>query len=169
VNASAEDLDERQAAALWAELYRFVRASGCRRQDSEDLVQETFLRVGRRTIAFENAAHRRGYYFSAARNLAINALRRGGRIVYNGELIEGSFSPAPDPAEQAQATELETHLRERLREVGAAVAAFMNPDCEPPAYRTAASRSGLREGALRTAVSRCRKRLRSDLAELLAA
>jgi len=159
-------LTDSTAKDLWPKLFRYFRGRGFCCEDSEDLTQDTLVRVWSREREFESDTHVVRYVFATARSLVIKRWRRK-----KVEQVEIGDAPdaAPGPVEALQQCEFESALRVTLQTIPQAVGCFLDPDSEPPSYTDAARRSGIGEGALRTAVCRTRKRLRREFADLLAA
>jgi RNA polymerase sigma-70 factor, ECF subfamily len=63
---------ERTSRPLWAYLVRL----GGSRTDADDLVQETYYRLLRAGIAFDDEGHRRRYLYTIATNLVLDRRRR---------------------------------------------------------------------------------------------
>ena len=162
-------LCEETSRHLWPKLFRYFRARAFGHEDSEDLTQETLLRVWRQEKVFESAIHLTRYAYAAARSVAIRRWRKREVEWVDIELGEACDSTAPSPADDLQVAELESAARGSLETSPEHLGCFFDPDRQPPSYLEVAERSGFGEGALRTAVCRTRRRLRKELAELLAA
>jgi RNA polymerase sigma-70 factor, ECF subfamily len=101
--AAARAGDE-SAFASFAERYRRELQLHCYRmmgslEDSEDLVQETFLRAWRKRESFEGRSSFRAWLYRIATNACLDALRRRPRRVLPSQLGPGGDPPLPvDPA-----------------------------------------------------------------------
>ena len=81
---------DRTAGALWGYLSRI---SGDR-QVADDLLQESYYRLLKATVAFESEAHRRNYLYRIATNLVRDA-KRGPRPLFDAG-VEMADMPAPE-------------------------------------------------------------------------
>jgi RNA polymerase sigma-70 factor, ECF subfamily len=87
---------------------------------AEDVVQETFLRVWRKSLQWERRGTARGWVFRIATNLSLNLLesrRRSGRLARTDageEDMEDLFSRIADGAENRPEETLERNDRVRL-------------------------------------------------------
>jgi RNA polymerase sigma-70 factor (TIGR02960 family) len=110
--ATFEALAERHRRELQLHCYRMLGSL----DESEDLVQETFLRAWRRRETFEGRSTFRAWLYRIATNACLDALARrprkpqGGEILwlqpYPDELLEGIADPAGGP--EAAVVERET-------------------------------------------------------------
>jgi RNA polymerase sigma-70 factor (ECF subfamily) len=69
------------------EIYIFLRKFLKDEQIAKDILQETFLKAMKVSLEEEKA---KNYLFKIAKNLAIDYLRKEGRLVYEEELLEGN-------------------------------------------------------------------------------
>jgi RNA polymerase sigma-70 factor (ECF subfamily) len=69
------------------EIYIFLRKFLKDEEIAKDILQETFLKAMKVSLEEEKA---KNYLFKIAKNLAINYLRKEGRLVYEEELLEGN-------------------------------------------------------------------------------
>lgn len=81
---------DRTAGALWGYLSRI---SGDR-QVADDLLQESYYRLLKSTVAFESEAHRRNYLYRIATNLVRDA-KRGARPLFAAG-VDMTDLPAPE-------------------------------------------------------------------------
>jgi len=81
---------DRTAGPLWGYL---SRVSG-NRQLADDLLQESYYRLLKSHVAFENETHRRNYLYRIATNL-VHDSRRGARPVFD-EAVELTGLPAAE-------------------------------------------------------------------------
>ena len=86
---------DRTARALWAYLSRTTGDA----QAADDLLQESYYRLLRAKVEFENEAHRRHYLFRIATNLARDQRRRPSRELP----IEETLTEATHPADSSLA------------------------------------------------------------------
>src|ERR671916_939049 len=97
---SAATAGDREAFASAAERYRRELQVHCYRMlgsfdESEDLVQETFLRAWRRRATFEGRSSLRGWLYKIATNACLDALDKRPRTVSpGGEVLW--LQPYPD-------------------------------------------------------------------------
>jgi RNA polymerase sigma-70 factor (ECF subfamily) len=129
------------------------------REDAEDLVQETLLRVMARPRALRDGDELR-YLMRALRNTHVSHQRTRRRRPVLVALSEGLASARPEPAEAAEAgvtLAVVAALPEDARRVVVAV------DLLGLSYREAASALGVPEGTVMSRLSRARRRLESSL------
>ena len=69
------------------EIYIFLRKFLKDEEIAKDILQETFLKAVKVSLEEEKA---KNYLFKIAKNLAIDYLRKEGRLVYEEELLEGN-------------------------------------------------------------------------------
>jgi RNA polymerase sigma-70 factor (ECF subfamily) len=69
------------------EIYIFLRKFLKDEEIAKDILQETFLKAMKVSLEEEKA---KNYLFKIAKNLAIDYLRKEGRLVYKEELLEGN-------------------------------------------------------------------------------
>ena len=101
--ATFEALAERHRRELQLHCYRMLGSL----EESEDLVQETFLRAWRRRETFEGRATARAWLYRIATNACLDALHKrrrkpqGGEVPwlqpYPDELLEGIAEPGAEP------------------------------------------------------------------------
>jgi RNA polymerase sigma-70 factor, ECF subfamily len=101
--ATFEALAERHRRELQVHCYRMLGSL----EESEDLVQETFLRAWRRRETFEGRSTARAWLYRIATNACLDALARrprkphGGEVPwlqpYPDELLEGIAEPGAEP------------------------------------------------------------------------
>jgi RNA polymerase sigma-70 factor (ECF subfamily) len=101
--ATFEALAERHRRELQVHCYRMLGSL----EESEDLVQETFLRAWRRRETFEGRSTARAWLYRIATNACLDQLARrprkpqGGEILwlqpYPDELLEGIAEPGAEP------------------------------------------------------------------------
>ena len=79
-----EASEQRSLVAFFDELrqplLRYLRCAGLRREDAEEIVQETFLRLQQHLSRGGGRSNLRGWLFQVARNLARNQVKRAGRF-----------------------------------------------------------------------------------------
>ena len=147
-------------------LFAYLGRMGLAQPVCEELAQEAFLRAWKNRSKYDAAkASVSTWLFTIARNLALNTLTRKTPAVIEEFDVEQQPSSGTDPQVQYENHQSVVHLRQALstlsiedREV---IAACYTPEIE---NKTDVLRcSG---GALRTRLSRARKRLASALAEL---
>jgi RNA polymerase sigma-70 factor (ECF subfamily) len=152
------------------ELYGFLRRRTGRREDAEDLLQETFARAIRARPEGLPDEALRPYLFTAAQHLLADRRERGGERLFS-EM--GTSGADPDPADP-RAVSPEDHalgdrLRRRLREVLGRL-----PQAHRTAYELAVlarmpyeqirQRTGWSAELVRVNVHRARRRVLTELA-----
>ena len=112
------DLVRRHQADLW----RYLRYLGCEASEADDLVQETFLALVRKSPELREAAAEAGYLRTAARNQLLMLRRKQGRepAATDLELAENVWAEATDggrwnPWLDALGDCLKTAVTERTR------------------------------------------------------
>ena len=85
-------------------------------ETAEDLVQEAARAVLEHPSSFESPQHARNYLLRTLRNLAVESLRRGGRVQAS-EWVEEAADPAPKPLDAVLAREEEDLAAARLQAV----------------------------------------------------
>lgn len=153
---------EREEAARLVEahgqaVYRLAYARTGSREDAEDITQETFLRLVRAAPAFRDEAHCRAWLLHVAMNCTRSLFRRPWRR-RDLPLEEAANAAAPD-GERGDVLEAVLALPEQYR---APVHLFYY---EGLTVEQIAKILGLREGAVRTRLSRARGMLRDMLKE----
>ncbi len=113
--AALETLIDRYAAILHAYL---LRLSG-NRDDAEELLQETWVRIARSAKRFDTARRFRSWIYGIASNLARDLFRR--RMTKDRALREIAVNPpaatGADPAERGELRERMAELPENMRAV----------------------------------------------------
>jgi len=162
--AAFELLVDAYTPRIYSHAIRMLR----NREEAEDIVQETFLRVYRNLSAFDQKRPFRNWVYTIATNLALNALRARQR---RGQPVALDFGDV-DANWVANATARDVVTREDLAE------RIANAVCKLPAQpaalvhlhyiegmtiREAAEMLNMREDAAKVALHRARKRLRELL------
>jgi RNA polymerase sigma-70 factor (ECF subfamily) len=130
-------------------------------ETAQDLTQEVFLRVARSHVPDDNAAGRRAWIFTIARNLALNHVRDGRR--QSAVVIPpspGEIADAAAPAVQELATaihEAMAGLQELDRDV------FLLRESAGLSYEEIAVACELTLEAVRARLRRARQELRASL------
>jgi len=93
------------------EIYIFLRKFLKDEEIAKDILQETFLKAMKVSLEEEKA---KNYLFKIAKNLAIDYLRKEGRLVYEKELLEGNVE---DPEYIIENRDIWRPLNEIEREV----------------------------------------------------
>jgi RNA polymerase sigma-70 factor (ECF subfamily) len=171
--ATFEALAQRHRRELQLHCYRMVGSL----EESEDLVQETFLRAWRRRETFEGRSTARAWLYRIATNACLDALSRrprkpqGGEVLwlqpYPDELLEGIAEPGAEP--DAAVVEKETielafmvaiqHLAPRPR------AALILRDVLGWSAKETAALLGTSVAAVNSALQRARAGLKERLPE----
>jgi RNA polymerase sigma factor (sigma-70 family) len=140
---------------LTERLRRFVRARLTNRQDAEDVIQEAYVRVLR--YSAENVVeNREQLLFSAARNLAVDSLRR--RRAREKTAVEFSVLAAAD----WPASDEVVDAKQRLAHVEAAIASlparcrevFLMHRIDGLSYSQIAARAGISVSAVEKHIAR---------------
>jgi RNA polymerase sigma factor (sigma-70 family) len=140
---------------LTERLRRFVRARLTNRQDAEDVIQDAYLRVLR--YSAENVVeNREQLLFSAARNLAVDSLRR--RRAREKTAVEFSVLAAAD----WPASDEVVDAKQRLAHVEAAIASlparcrevFLMHRIDGQSYSRIAARAGISVSAVEKHIAR---------------
>jgi RNA polymerase sigma-70 factor (ECF subfamily) len=140
---------------LTERLRRFVRARLTNRQDAEDVIQDAYLRVLR--YSAENVVeNREQLLFSAARNLAVDSLRR--RRAREKTAVEFSVLAATD----WPASDEVVDAKQRLAHVEAAIASlparcrevFLMHRIDGQSYSRIAARAGISVSAVEKHIAR---------------
>jgi len=149
-------------------LFGYLGRMGLEQAACEDLAQEAFLRAWKNRHKFDaEKASVSTWLFTIARNLALNALTRKTPVISNDVDVE--LQPqavgSADPSSQYEQHQSVVRLRQALntlsvedREVIAA--------CYTPEIDKTSEVMNCSDGALRTRLSRARKKLSVALAEL---
>lgn len=157
--AVARRLDERRLAEHLDRLYRAAWAMCGSREDAEDLVQETYVRVLAKPRMLRDEDEL-GYLLRVLRNAFVSSLRTRDRRPRSGgpidEAVVADLSAARRPAEVAEA-----------REVFAAIAALPDDfrdalvavDVAGLSYREAGALLGVPEATVTTRLHRARRRV----------
>ena len=153
---------EREEAARLVEahgqaVYRLAYARTGSREDAEDITQETFLRLVRAAPVFRDEDHCRAWLLHVAMNCTRSLFRRPWRR-RDLPLEEAANAAAPD-GERGDVLEAVLALPEQYR---APVHLFYYEDLT---VEQIAKILGLREGTVRTRLSRARGMLRDMLKE----
>ncbi|MEM7414338.1 MAG: RNA polymerase sigma factor [Gemmatimonadota bacterium] len=157
----ARDGDERAFRTLYAEhtpgLFRFaLRLTGGSDAESEEIVQETWVRAVRSLDRFEGRSNFRSWLNGIAARCAAEAARKSARFVPN----ESAVAAAPAPAHVEPAVDLE-------RAVAALPAGFRTVlllhDLEGYTHAEIADVLGISAGTSKSQLSRARARVRAAL------
>lgn len=98
----------RRRARQW--MNRRVR----RRLDSQDAVQEVYLRAARTQPSFDTTAKRRAWLLRVLRNLLASEARRRSLVTFDST-VPDLRAPGPSPSRPLQVAEESRYARERLR------------------------------------------------------
>jgi RNA polymerase sigma-70 factor (ECF subfamily) len=177
-------LGDRADHEAWAEfvelyepaVYRLARSRGLQHADALDLVQDVLAAVAGAIDRWEPDPARgrfRSWLFRIARNMAVNALRRGGRGRGSGDSGVNELLQEIPAAAEPDATRFELEFRreaflraaDRLRDETSATAwqAFWLTAVEGMGVDEAARRLEITVGALYAARSRVLARLRKQV------
>lgn len=160
-----------------ARLYRFARRLCRRREDAEDVLQESMLAAARSLPRFRGASSLGTWLYAIARSFCVKKRRRSvfapAEVSLDTEAAaaaRGVADPARGPDEQLEASRVEAALDRAIagldrpyREV------LLLRDVEGLSSAEVARVTGLSVGAVKTRLHRARGRLREELAPLMAA
>ncbi|MCX7718212.1 MAG: RNA polymerase sigma factor [Candidatus Sumerlaeaceae bacterium] len=164
-NRALDALIRRHEHGVYVHAYRILRS----REDTEDAVQETFLRVVRGLGTFRPGAPFRPWLYSIATNTAITALRRRKTrpVMTDMEEPQAVNQPDPraaDPADVAASRETAERLEAALARLAPAEVALFNLRYrEGMPLQQIASALGRTAGAVAVALHRLRLHLRRAL------
>jgi RNA polymerase sigma-70 factor (ECF subfamily) len=159
-----------------ARLYRFARRLCRRREDAEDVLQESLLAAARGLSRFRGASSIGTWLYAIARSFCIKKRRRSvfapPEVSLDTDAPEAARAvadPARRPDEQLEASRLEAALERAIagldrpyREV------LLLRDVEGLSSAEVARVTGLSVAAVKTRLHRARARLREDLGPLMA-
>ena len=155
-------LDPDRVAEHLPRLYRAARAWSRSREEAEDLVQETYVRVLARP-RFLRRADEFGYLLRAMRNTLVSQRRAASRRPQAAPLVDdlsvGGRS-RDDPAEAVQNRQVYAAIRELPEEFRDALVAV---DVAGLSYGEAARMLGVPEGTLTSRLFRARDRVAARL------
>ena len=185
---------ERLCRVYWYPLYAYLRRRGFDRQESRDLTQGFFLYLVRKNVvqaADPQKGRFRSFLLGSLKNFVSNeenrqrAIKRGGAaqlISLDDELAEGRYAHEPADGRSpeklfdrrwalAALDEAGRRLENEFAEAGAGrefaeLKTFLSSD-RGLAYAELSARLGRSEVALRSTVSRMRKRFRECLLEVI--
>jgi RNA polymerase sigma-70 factor (ECF subfamily) len=141
---------DRTSGALWGYLSRI---SGDR-QVADDLLQESYYRLLKTTVAFESDTHRRNYLYRIATNLVRDS-RRSPRPLFD-EAVEMADVAAPAAADPDARTDVRRALgRLKPRERAMLWLAYANGS----SHAEIADVLGLKTGSIKLLLFRARRKL----------
>ena len=145
---------DRTSGALWGYLSRI---SGDR-QVADDLLQESYYRLLKTTVAFESENHRRNYLYRIATNL-VRDNRRTARPVFDAA-VEMSEVAAPDAADPESRTDVRRALgRLKPRERAMLWLAYANGS----SHAEIAEVLGVKTASIKLLLFRARRKLAATL------
>lgn len=160
-----DELLERYMTRIYTHLYRFTK----RREEAEDLTQETFIRAYRFLQQFDTARSFRSWLYTIATNTGINALRAKHRridAVSYDVRDEAGVVVGPDGREELARQDLKRQVAEAVDKLPPRAATLVHMHYfEGFSLREAGEVLGLSENAAKVALHRARGRLRETLAE----
>ena len=157
-------LDPDRAVEHLPRLYRAARAWTRSREEAEDLVQETYVRVLAKP-RFLRGEDELGYLLRAVRNTLISQRRTAQRRPVTTELVEdlsAGSRASDDPAEAAASREVYAAIAELPEEFRDALVAI---DIAGLSYEEAGRALGVREGTVTSRLFRARERVARRLSE----
>lgn len=168
-----QDAYHRHGSAVLA----FLESRTGRREDAEDLLQETFVRAIRAAGDLREKTKLRAYLFTIAHNLILNQRRRRPFLLFSqarGKEADRLRDLADGPHRDPEAAACFEDLERRLAEVLAAMppahrTAFRSGVLEKRPYREIAAETGWTAAQVKINVYRARRRAMAALADLLPA
>ena len=183
-------------AGYWLPIYAFIRRTGVRPAEAEELTQEFLMRMVQGEF-LANAERERGrlrtfllacvkHFLSSHRSSANRIKRGGGQVPVSIDQAVAEFGYAAEPAdeltpdalfERRWAKSLMSQVMESLaiqmeregkRELYHALLPFTHLEAKSATIAEAASKLGMNEAAVKMAISRLRQRLRDRLRETVA-
>ncbi len=107
-----------QILALYDEfrprLFRYVCSMKLDRDQAEEVIQETFIRLTAQLLKEDNIENVQGWIVRVAHNLAVDVIKRNGRDAANAEELSLAFENWVDPAPTPEETYLQKEQRRRM-------------------------------------------------------
>lgn len=148
-------------------VYRLAYRLSGNRQDAEDLVQETFIRVFRSLDTFQPGSLT-GWMHRITTNLFLDSARRRSRLridTLGDDGAERLPSTEPGPERSFEFSHLDLDVQEALNRLAPSFrAAVVLSDLEGYSYDEVADALGLKLGTVRSRIHRGRAKLRDALA-----
>jgi len=142
---------DRTAGPLWGYLSRI---SGDR-QVADDLLQESYYRLLKANVTFENEAHRRNYLYRIATNL-VRDTRRGARPLFEDGIEMTTIAASDGPASPEQRADVRKALgRLKPRERALLWLAY----AQGSSHAEIADVLGLKTGSIKLLLFRARRKL----------
>ncbi len=155
-------------------VFAFLNSRTRRREDAEDLLQETFVRAIRATENMRDRSRMRAYLLTTAHNLMINAYRKKKPILFSEggssteHLEESTPSVTEPPDARARLGDLEERLSSVLDELTPTLkTAFEMAILGQKSYDEICRETGWSPGQVRVNVFRARRRVIEQLGEWL--
>lgn len=166
-----QDAYRKHASSVMAFLVGRLR----RREDAEDVLQETFVRAIRAEGSLREPDRLRSYLFSIAHNLMINKVRKQGRVLRfevapgdDTNLENHADAQTVDPEAIAAFHDLEDRLQTILADLSPRYRqAFELAVLEQESYRSIAEKTGWTLAQVKINVYRARRKAIAGLANLL--
>ena len=145
----------------------FLRHRLGRREEAEDLLQETFVRAIR-SGSFDEGGNLRAYLMRIAHNLWVSGLRRPRRVVLLDESQQEALTERPDPAASPEQEASGNDLREKVGRILAGMKnsyrrAFELGILEQRSYNEVAEVMGWSLSQVKVNIYRARKQVLSEL------
>lgn len=145
----------------------FLRHRLGRREDAEDLLQETFVRAIR-SDSFEDGGNLRAYLMRIAHNLWVTGLRRPRRVTLIDESEQEALAERPDPAASPEQEAAGSDLREKVGRILAGMRepyrrAFELGVLEQHSYNEVAEVMGWSLSQVKVNIYRARRQVLSEL------
>lgn len=137
-------------------LFRLCMVLLCRKEDAEDVVQETFIKYLQKHPDFQSPEHEKAWFIRVATNASRDRRRSS---FFRTSVSLDEISEYSDTREQLQVLEELMHLPSRYKTV------LYLHYIEGYRLKEIANITGMTEGAVKTALFRGRERLKMELKE----
>lgn len=153
-----------QGRRLYALAYRFLNS----REEAEDAVQEVMMKLWEERAALDRHENHAAWCTTVTRNCCIDILRKNKRVMFE-EMDKGTGVPerGADPAaasDNNEAARMISMIVNRMKEPYRS--ALILRDMEGYSYEETAEAMNTNVNALRTTLSRARKRVREEMKKL---
>jgi RNA polymerase sigma-70 factor, ECF subfamily len=165
--SAAPIIIEREVLLLFdqvgSQLLRYVASFGLRPEETEDIVQETFLALVRHLRLERARTNLRGWLFQVAHNLALKQLRQGRRRQAHASsdetILALRIDPAPNPEARLAQSERRRHLTSVVHALPERDRRCLFLRAEGLAYRDIAAALGISLGTVTKSLARAFTRL----------
>lgn len=157
-------LFERYSGRIFNVIYRMIEHY----DDSNDLLQEVFLRVYRHRHKCYQMKNFKGWIYTVALNLARDYLRmrkRRGETVLEGKRVQDGGN---DPLKDSQNEELRRNILKAMKKLNVKYrAVFALRDIQGLSYEEIARALNIEEGTVKSRLNRARLQLARELEEIV--